>query len=387
MIKRLYNFISNPIFLSIGIAFAILSIMLAFWVTRLPLIKSALNLTDGDLGLALFFLPVGSLVSMLVSSRFVNAIGDGKAALLSLVLFSFSVVLPFLAPSFVILCALLLVMGFLLGLLDISINAVTGIIEQQKGTIIMSTCHGFFSLGGMIGAVLASMLIGLSIDPIPQILVTSIIVLITTVLFLYRHLVHVKSDHQDVDDPAFAIPTKSTIWLAIIGFCIMISEGAVMDWSTIYMEDFLKADPFIVGFGYAGFSLFMTLGRFNGDVIVSKIGENKTMVYGCIIASLGAVLVVLGQVYISIVGFSLIGLGFSTIVPILFSRAAKAEGTSPAHGVAAVAGMGYIGFLLGPVVIGIIADHYGLNMSFAMLIVLTFISLGAIQKAFRRSAK
>ena len=351
MITRLRKFIQQPAFLSVGLVFAILSIMMAFWVTRLPLLKVKLSISDGDLGIALFFLPLGSLIAMVMASKIIHKYGDGKITIISTILFGLSVMLPFLTHSYGLFCFYLLILGITVGLLDISMNAVAGILESREKTIIMSTCHGFFSLGGMIGAGIASILIGMGIHPLPQLIITFLLIVVLILLFIIKNIWAIKSEPNGKDVPIFVIPTGGTILLAIIAFCIMIGEGAVMDWSTIYLEDFLKADPYIVGFGYAGFSLFMTIGRFNGDYIVDKLGQKTVMTSGAILALVGITMVVVGQTMLAIIGFSLIGLGYSTIVPIIFSHAAKIDGMAPAHGIAAVAGSGYMGFLIGPVLI------------------------------------
>ena len=376
MIKRLKIYVQNPQYLSVGLVFSILGILIAFWVTRLPYIKNTLNLTDGELGLSLFF-----IVAMMFTSRMINRWGEGKATLFSTFLLAASFILPFVVPSFVLLCIALFLVGAMMGVMDVSMNALAGHFEKKHETIIMSTCHGFFSLGAMLGASTGSIFIGMGISPISQMLTSIAVIVLLLFGFTYKQLKGEKSMITTTDELRFEIPKKPVIGLAIIGFCIMVCEGAVTDWSTVYLQDFLFSDPFLVGFGYAGFSLFMTIGRFNGDYIISLFSETGIMLYGSIISLFGIILVLLANTYLAIVGFSLIGIGYSNIVPIVFSRAAKIKGMSPSKGIAAVASVGYVGFLIGPVIIGFLSEKYGLNLAFGLMLILTSTALVFIKKS------
>ena len=176
MIRKLILYIQNPLYLSIGFVFATMSILLSFWVTRLSFIKDKFEMTDGDLGLALFFIPAGAVITMLITSRLINYLGEGKTAFYSVFLLAICSVLPFIARDTYELWISLVFLGASMGLVDVSINAATGHVESQHKTSIMSTSHGFFSLGGIIGAALASFFIGLAIDPLIQMITTSTLI-------------------------------------------------------------------------------------------------------------------------------------------------------------------------------------------------------------------
>ena len=359
MIKRLKIYVQNPQYLSVGLIFSIMGILIAFWVTRLPYIKNTLLLTDGELGISLFFVSLGAIVAMIFTSRVINRWGEGKATLFSTLLLAASFILPFIVADFVSLCIALFIVGAMMGVMDVSMNALAGHFEKKHETIIMSTCHGFFSLGAMIGASTGSIFIGMEISPISQMLTSIAVIVLLLFGFTYKQLKCEKSMATSSDEPTFEIPKKPVIGLAIIGFCIMVCEGAVTDWSTVYLQDFLLSDPFLVGFGYAGFSLFMTIGRFNGDYIISLFRETRIMLYGSVISLFGVILVLLANTYLAIVGFSLM---------------------SPSKGIAAVASVGYVGFLIGPVIIGFLSEKYGLNLAFGLMLILTSTALFFIKR-------
>lgn len=381
MIKRLTIYLSNRIFISIGMAFFILSLQFSFWITRLPDVKVSLGLSELDLGMALFFLPLGAIISMLLSGRLINKIGEGKTTIYAIVFYSITIFSPFFAYDFTSICAALFGLGFAMGWLDISMNSVAGTVEKQFDVSIMSTSHGFFSLGGMVGAAIGSFLAASKVNIFVHLGVSFVIILITLFGFINRHIGRIKEGEGNEKPPLFALPVKPVFGLAIIAFCIMIGEGAIADWSTIYLRDFIGSSAYVAGFGYAAFSLTMTIGRFNGDYYIDKYGRLFIILLGTSMALVGILLLLSRQTLVVVLGFSLVGLGYSCIIPVLFSSAAKVKGLAPAHGIASVASAGYFGFLIGPVIIGIIAEYQGLNMGFMLLFVLTLISLLSAKKA------
>lgn len=340
-----------------------------------------LGLSEGDLGIALFFVPLGGILSMLLSSQLIKHIGEGRTTIYGLVAFSFIIILPVVATSFIMLCAALFVLGFGMGWVDIAMNAVVNTIEKDEKVSIMSTSHGFFSLGGIVGGALGGLLAGMGVSSFWHFLVTGVLIFILIFLFINKHIGMVRDDGNKEESSFFVIPRTPVLGLAIIAFCIMIGEGVVADWSTVYLQDFLNSNATIAGLGYAAFSLTMTIGRFNGDYYIQQYGNLKVVIFGCLMALLGIALLLSLDIWIVLGGFTFIGLGYSCVVPVLFSSAAKKKGVTPAYGLASVASAGYFGFLIGPVIIGFLAEHYGLNNSFILLLILTAIALLSARKA------
>ena len=166
---------------------------------------------------------------------------------------------------------------------------------------------------------------------------------------------------------------RALIGLAIIGFCSMQGEGAITDWSAIYMDDITGAPDYMWGFGFAGFSLSMTLGRFLGDGITQRFRTQEILVSSFVTVIGGLAIVLVGHPWSSIGGFTMAGAGYALLIPIVFSEGAKRSPENPSKGIAAVATLGYMGFLLGPVVIGAIAELYDLRVGMIYLVVLMFV--------------
>ncbi len=387
MIRRLYIYVNNPVHLSAGCTFFILGTLFSFWVTRIPGVKEKLELSDGALGIALFFIPLGAIISMLVSARMIHTIGEGKTTLYALLFFCVVILAPVMAVDFISLCVALFFLGFSMGWLDIAMNAVVNTIEKKEMISIMSTTHGFYSLGGIAGGGIGGLLAGLGVNPILHFTVSGLIVLLVALLFIRKHVGDIRDDKTRDPVPLFALPRAPVMGLAVIAFCVMIGEGAVADWSTVYLDEFLSSGAMLAGLGYAGFSLTMTLGRFNGDYYIQKHGRSKVILFGITVAIAGILLLLTAKIAWVIIGFTLVGMGYSCIIPVLFSSAAKVVGINPAYGLASVASAGYFGFLIGPVIIGLIAEMYGLNNSFLLLLLLTLVALAWAKRSFNVTAQ
>ncbi|MDX2246807.1 MAG: MFS transporter [Bacteroidia bacterium] len=381
MISNLKKFLGNPAFLSTGLIFSINSILFSFWVTRLPYVKDKLQLSEGELGLVLFFLPLGAIAAMSVISRYIQKWGAGRVTIVTSAFFCVTMIVPVSAVSVWMLAMGLFMGGMASGAMDIAMNAVAASLEKQYKTVIMSTCHGFFSLGGMVGAFIGTAMIGLKIHPLYQMITAAVVLLAVLWLYLKPHL-WLTGQEDGGTGPAFVMPTKPLLGLALIGVCIMLGEGAIADWSAVYIEELTYKGAYLAGLGYAGFSMSMTIGRFWGDSIIARLGALKIVRAGSILAIAGGLLVIVGIPWITIGGFMLMGLGYSCIVPVVFSASSQVKGVSPSQGIAAVATAGFSGFLIGPVLIGFIAESLSLGAGFIFLIVLAMISLFYAPRAF-----
>jgi len=383
MINKLKIYLSNPKHRAVGLCFMFLSVLFAFWLTRLPEVKQDLGLSEGELGSALFFTPLGALISMLLSTTLIKAIGEGKSTIIALLVFGLLIIIPTAVSSYLGLCLGLLAVGFSMGWVDISMNAVANTIEKQDNTVIMNTSHGFFSLGGIIGGTIGGVVASLYIDASIHMISGTIILFAMIFLFVAPHLWKISDSDNKSGGHGFTVPKRSIMGLAVIAFCIMMSEGAVADWSTVYLSSSLSSGPAVAGFGFAAFSAMMTIGRFNGDLLIDKVGKNKLVVLGLSIAIAGLVMLFFKSIGWAVAGFGLIGLGYSSVIPILFSSASQKKEVNPAIGLASVATLGYFGFLVGPVVIGWLAEIVGLAASFGLLLLLTVIALALSTKRSR----
>lgn len=374
MIKNLNAFFRNRQALAIGLVFMTISTLFGSWVTRIPDIKTMLNFDEGTLGLSLLGMSIGALLMMPFSAWIMSKFGTGRTMFYGVIVATFTMALPTFATSFWSLVALLFLAGLLHGLTDVAMNAAAAAIEQKQRIRIMSTCHGMFSTGGMLGAVFGSFLAGVGVSV--QLHLMSVAVFLILIVILFSKTLLSVENVETEEGKLFVLPSGALIGLAVVGFVIMMGEGAVADWSAIYIRDYLGGSAAIAGLGFAGFSLTMAVGRFAGDSIIPKYGSKAIIQFGSILGAVGLGLVIfIPNTYVAIVGFTLIGLGFSCIVPILFSAAAKVPGIVPGTGIAAVTTSGIFGFLVGPPTIGLIAETFSLTFAYGCMMVLVIAAI------------
>lgn len=365
MIRTIKVFALHLPSLSVGFTFMTLSILFGSWLARLPEVQSALALSEGQLGMALLGLPLGALALMPFAGWLLKRLRTGRAMIFSTLLFCASLPLPAFAQSQWALMGGLFIAGMFNSFMNISMNAAAAAVEQEYRITIMSACHGMFSLGAMIGAGSAGLVAAAGV-PLQSHLI-AVALLMVGLQLLLRPVIFALPDSES-DGSSFALPGRALLGLAFIGFCIMIGEGAVADWGAIYLRNTLEANPFVASLGYAGFSLAMALGRFAGDGIKMRFGAPRLVVMGSLLGAAGlAVVTLIPSAATAVLGFTLVGFGFSTVVPLLFSAAAKRPGVAPGTGIAAVASAGVVGFLIGPPLIGAIAEYFGLGFGLGVV--------------------
>lgn len=368
MIRTLGNFLSNTYFRTVGFIFAVNSILFGSWITRLPEVQNRLEIGEGELGIALLGLPLGSVMIMPFMGWVIHKLGDGKATLYSAILFCIVSTFPVLAPTYWLLFLSMVIVGVSTGSMDIAMNASAAAVEKRYAKFIMSSCHGMWSVGGMIGAGSTSLLVWLGVDARIHIPILGLLLLIWV---LYHRKVLLTIREETVSDVVFSIPTGPLFGLAVIGFCIMLGEGAIADWSAVYLKNTLGADAFYTGLGFAGFSFTMAIGRFYGDRIIEAWGSRKLVFAGAStgIAGMAIGLLTRDPLFV-VIGFTVAGLGFSCLIPAVYIAASRMPGRVPGASLAAVAGFGYFGMLIGPPLIGMIAEILGLTAGLSVVILL-----------------
>ena len=353
---------------SVGTAFILMSLVFGTWITQIPDIKAQTGLSDGELGLALLGMPIGGITMMTFMGPLIHRFGAGKITWISSTLYILSLIPPALATGIVSLTVTLVLMGSSAGAMDVAMNAAAATLEKQQKRLIMSTSHALFSFGGMIGAGIGSLVVGFGVSTLIHFVLVSAVLLVVTIIFRSSWLAI--TDHKE-GSHRWSWPTRSLLLLAFIGFCALLSEGAIADWSAIYIRETLGGSAFLGGLGFAGFSLTMAVGRFYGDILIPKLGAGIVAKWGGLIAafSLGTALL-LAKPGLAILCFTLTGLGLSCVVPIIFSIAASIPGTSPGSGIASVSSMGYLGFMVGPPAIGFVAEEFGLSYGLSLVVLL-----------------
>jgi fucose permease len=273
------------------------------------------------------------------------------------------------------LAAGLLLVGLTDGVLNVAMNARANAVEDARGTPILSTCHGFFSVGGMLGAGIGSATAALGI-PLGASLV-GIGLVGVAVIGAHRHgLLDGLSTLSA--GPVVALPNRALLGLALLAFCVLLCEGAVSNWSAVYLRNGLGTSAAVAALGYASFSFAMAIGRFYGDRLTGRFGARRVVQIGGLLAAFGlwgGALV--GHPVAALLGFALMGLGYATLIPVLFRAAAQAPGLAPGTSLAAVASAGYLGLFVGPPALGGVADGWGLSWVIGLLAVLSAFVAGS----------
>lgn len=365
MLTNTRSYFRNPSSRSIGFLFAVGSLLLGIWAAAIPQIKTRLGFSDATLGLTLLLAPVGALTGVIVSSFLFKKIQVGKWLLLGNLLYCCVFIAQVAALNPVMLWISLFLTGLIGFLNGVSTNAIVDQLEKKENRHLMSTSHGMYSLGGFVSAGLAAIFYSFQINPLWQILVVATGLMIILLLQKDNYLSYTGYIQSDT---GFRLPSGSVVGLAFICFVTFMGEGCVADWSAIYLKEGLGSSKAAAGLGFAGFSIAMAFGRLNGDTWIPKVGSKRMAITGSLVAASGFLLAIgLNSIYTAILGFTLIGIGFSCVVPILFSAATKVPGVSPVSGISAVASGGLLGFLAGPSIIGLVAEQYSVGAGLSIL--------------------
>lgn len=339
--------------------FLVNGILYATWAVNIPAVRDHLGLTAAQVGLALLAVGLGSLASMPLTGGWTARFGSARVTRVAVVLAMLSLLPPLLAPNLATLLLALAVMGAANGALDVAMNAQGVTVERRLARPIMSRFHAYFSLGGVVGALLGTLLVG----RVPLLAHGLLVVGATTLAGAVagRLLLPDLPDPQMADARGGRSPARLSPAVLLLGalcFLGMLSEGANYDWAALYFRDVLGLAGGNSGIGYAAFVIAMTLGRWFGDAARARLGDERTVRAGALLtaAGLGLALLVRDPLPATL-GFALSGLGLSNVVPVLYGTAGHALA---GRGIAQVATIGYAGFLLGPPAIGFVAEHVGL---------------------------
>jgi MFS family permease len=350
--------------------FFMAGLVFASWASRIATIQQSLSLSDAGLGAVLFSLPVGLMLSLPLSGWAVTKIGSRKLVTIALILYGLILISLGSVTQVYQLVICLVVFGLASNATNISINTQAVATEAMYTKPIMASFHGVWSLAGFFGAGIGTLMIGLNIKPAPHFIIIAIITVIS-VLLCWKYL---HNDQNPVKTgPAFSIPDKSLITLGLIAFCSMICEGAMFDWSVIYFKKIVLAERAWMAAGYTAFMFTMALGRFVADGFAARFGLKRTLQISGILTTTGLlVAVIFPTMYTAIIGFLLVGAGVSSVVPMVYSAAGKSTTMSPGASIAAVSTISFIGFLIGPPVIGFLAGAFTLRVAFLFIAFMGF---------------
>ena len=353
----------------VGSLFFLNGVLFASWVARIPLVQQQLGLSHAVLGAALLCVAAGAVISMPLAGLLNGRLGSELMCRIWLLPYVISLPLLALCPNVYALGLALFFFGCGHGALDVGMNAQAVAVENRYGKHIMSSFHAMFSFGGLIGSAFGAWMAWLRLEPVWHFTVVSVVLAAGGWFGLRYMLPGVDKVQKAEGQTGFVLPPRALVPLGIIAVAVLMGEGAMADWTGIFLHKVLGATETVAAIGYAAFSISMTIGRLSGDWLVHRFGNRTLVKASGLIASVGIAIAVFSpSPWISLAGFVLVGAGFATVVPCVFSAAGRMPGVQTGVALASVTTMGYLGFLIGPPLIGFVAEGIGLKGALAMLI-------------------
>ncbi len=338
--------------------------VLASWVPHIPAIKAYHGIGDGELGLVLVAMPLGSLLALSAAGVLIGKFGSRAMTAMAAIALCLVLPLPILAPTLVFLAAALAVLGACGGFLDVSMNSQAISVEAAYGRPIMSSFHASYSLGGLTGAAATAVALKLGIGPKPHVITTALMTVALAALSI-GSLAPSAAPTRDVDQRK-SNRARALIVLGTLAFLGLLAEGSMADWSAVYLHDVLSSDDAVAAAGFAIFSMMMAIGRLTGDSIVARLGHASSLRLSGLLAALGlGVALLIDNPLVAIVGIGIMGFGIANVIPIIFDAAGTKGGGPTGTAIATVASIGYFGLLAGPPLIGLTAELVGLRIALA----------------------
>lgn len=365
--------------LATRLSFFSLGFATAAWAPLIPFAQQRLNLNHADFGLLLLCMGIGSMIAMPATGALVKR--WGCRPLIALALMLLMVLLPSLTmwSSIVTMAVALFIFGSAAGCLGVAINLQAVVVEKHSVRALMSSFHGMCSLGGLTGAMLVTALLAVGLSPLMSTLSVVMILLVIGGVAIPSCLTSFEQDEKPYEDTTQAPkklyrPDGIILLIGVMCFIAFLSEGAAMDWGGIYLTSKYQLNPAFAGLAYTFFALSMTTGRFAGHILLKQWGEKNIVTYSAIGAAIGMAIIVTAPVWqVVVLGYALLGLGCSNIVPVMFSRVGRQNNMPKAAALSLVSTIAYTGSLSGPALIGLIGEWTGLSTVLTGVAVLLFI--------------
>ena len=356
----------------------------ANWVVRIPAVQERLGIGVGQLGLALLGVAVGALVAMPLAGGLIARHGSRPVTRAGVTAFAASLALPPLATGLVALTAALVLLGATSGVMGVAMNAQAATVERRYARPIMASFHALFSFGGLVGAATGGLAASRGLGLAPHLGIVAAVIAVVGWLAGTR-LLPASADAAP-GGPAFARPTRALLALGVVAFCVLFGEGAMADWSAVYLRDVAGAGPGLAAAGFAAFSLAMATGRAVGDALTLRLGPARLVRAGGLLSALGlGIALSVPSPWAAVVGFGAVGAGLSSVFPTVLASAGRMPGQTAGTAIAAVSTFGYTGFLAGPPVIGLVAEWSSLRVGLAV-VVATGAIIAALAATLRASA-
>ncbi|MDM9621277.1 MFS transporter [Rhizobium sp. S96] len=359
---------------AVSLLFLMNGFMVGCWAPKIPEFAERLQLSKFQLGLMILVFGVGSLTLMPIAGTQIARFGSRCVVQVAALGLLPSLLTLTLSPNIPTAVISIFLFGGFMGAMDVAMNANAVAVEQSMRRAIMSSCHAFWSLGGLIGAGLGGLLIAKAGVLVHAQIAT---LLAAIVIGIGWRIILVDQPHPDTKKEKTRLPMLPLPWLlGLMALLSMIPEGAVLDWGALYLRQELGASVALSGFGFAAFSLTMATMRFGGDLVRDRLGGVKTLRICTLFAISGMLLAAFApSAEIAILGFALCGIGISNMVPIAFSAAGNIPHLKAGIGLSVVTTMGYSGMLVAPSAIGFVAEHIGFSVVFMVLPMLLIVVL------------
>lgn len=352
--------------LAIAIAFLLRGFIQGSWYPRIPGVVEEVGVSSGKLGFIFFLLALGNIVAFSLAARLVSRIGSPRTAALFALPFAFIPVLLGVSNNLVQFAILMFVFGLFTGGFDISTSVQGAVVERRTHAPIISALYGLFSVGALVGSFSSGLLAQNGIDISLQFAVIGVIsipiILLVTSNLLPDDLV--PANHGAKTRRLPSLPPKVLLPLGLMIVCVALGEETVNNWAALYLREDLGASPAVGSFAYTAFAIATAIGRLIGDTVIARIGVDRTLIGGSTAAAIGVGMgMLINQPWAVILGYTVMGIGLSVVVPVTYRRANDVPGIPRASAVATVASIGFIGFLIGPLFVGAIADFASLRVA------------------------
>lgn len=356
----------RPARIAVIIFFMLHGLIVASWVVRIPDVKLHLGLSDGELGLALLGAPAGAVTGQFIVGWLISKYGSKAITVAAAVAWCLLFPLLGLAPNLPVLTFVLFLFGLLAGGFDVAMNAQAATVEKLYGRPIMSSFHGTWSIASLVSAGAGGFLAGRAIPVELHFLAVSLLVL-AVIGFAQRDLIP-EERPTAAERHSFALVPRALLPLGMLAFSVLLFEGAVGDWSAVYLRETLGSPPTEAAGAFVAFTLLMTAGRLTGDQLTLRLGAAAVVRGGGLLALAGLLIFVLSPLpLLAILGCALIGAGIACPFPLVISAAARTTATAPGRAISSMATIGYAGNLLGPPLIGGLAQLFSLRGALGML--------------------
>jgi MFS family permease len=373
---------------AVAALFLVNGAVIGSWAAHIPLVEERLKISHSTLGLALFAMALGALCAMPLTGPMIARLGSAAVTRLATPLLLAAFPIALLAPGPAWLMLGLFFFGAANGVMDVAMNAHGVSVERKYGRPVMSSLHGMWSLGGLLGAGFAALLLPV-VSPFVQALLTVSTGLAASVVALWL-LLPATIDRGNVST-TIALPNKATLGIGALCFLSMTSEGAVLDWGALHLRSSLNATPGLAAMGFAAFSASMAISRFSGDWLRARAGAVMLVRGSAWLAAAGLIIaLIVPWPLVAVGGFALVGLGLANLVPVFFGAAGRIPGQHPGAAIAALATIGYSGFVVGPPVIGFVADLTSLAFALGLIVlacVVIALAAGITEPATRRNGQ